>query len=98
MIKQTKFKKSSTRKFKTRPSSRTALKTVIALFFMLPLMFVLFILDRVILLPILGKTAPSFQLWYDNNTEMARSVIRVLLGYSIIGLAWLVVWLVQNYL
>lgn len=97
MIKQPNFKKSTTRKFKTRPSSRTALKTVIALFFMLPLMFTLFILDRIILLPMLGKIAPSFQLWYDNNTEMARSVIRVLVGYSVIGLVAGVVWLVQNF-
>lgn len=97
MIKQQKFKKSSTRSFKTRSSSQKALKTVLSLFLTFPLMLILFILDRLLLLILLGMTAPSFQTWYGDNRVMARSVIRVLVGYSLIGLIWAVVWLVQNF-
>lgn len=96
-MKHQQFKKSSTRKSKTKQSTERTLKTVISLFFIFPLILILFILDRVLLLPLLGINSPSFQFWYDNTKMMAQSVIRVGIGYGLIGLVYLVVWLVSNF-
>ena len=97
-MKQQMFKKSSTRKNKTKPSTNKTLKMIFSLFIVFPLILIVFILDRALLLPLLGMNSPSFQIWYDNTKMMAQSVVRVGVGYGIIGLVCFIIWLVSNFI
>jgi len=72
---------------------KTDWKKIVLGFLLLPLAFILFLVDRVILLPLVWKDAPNIKVYFEQMHNITLAIYRVGAVFIVLTLYYLIKWI-----